>query len=192
MKWLHRFYSKGPWLGIILVLLVLTFISETVAQNKIVVIPLFDSESSTPTPTTQYFVVGSEAFVPGSNVDYFNTGGPGGAYISASGSHALVAPVHLPHGAEVTEFEVFFYDTSVNGMVVSLKRQYLSGSLSSDMAQVNTLGGRSDDYYSRIDDTIHQPNIDNTQSSIHVRAYSTNWDGTNLKIKGAVITYTTP
>jgi len=191
MKWLHRFYSKGPWLGIILVLLVLTFISETVAQNKIVVIPLFDSESSTPTPTTQYFVVGSEDFVPGSNVDYFNTGGPGGADISASGSHALVAPVHLPHGAEVTEFEVFFYDTSVNGMVVYFKRQYLSGSLSSDMAQVNTLGS-SDGYYSRIAETIFQPNIDNTLSSLHVRAYSTNWDGSSLKIKGAVITYTTP
>jgi hypothetical protein len=191
MKWLHRFYSKGPWLGIILVLLVLTFISETVAQNKVVVIPLFDSESSTPTPTTQYFVVGGEAFVPNSNVDYRNNGGTGGAYISASGSHALVAPVHLPHGAEVTEFEVFFYDTSGNEMVVSLTRQYLSGSLSSNMAQVNTLG-RSDGYYSEIDDTIFQPNIDNTLSSLYVRAYSTNWDGFNLKIKGAVITYTTP
>jgi hypothetical protein len=191
MKWLHRFYSKGPWLGIILVLLVLTFISETVAQNKVVVIPLFDSESSTPTPTTQYFVVGGEAFVPNSNVDYRNNGGTGGAYIDVSGSHALVAPVHLPHGAEVTEFEVFFHNTSVNDMVVSLARHYLSSSYA-EMARVDSSRGRGDEYYSVIDKSIFQPNIDNTLSSLYVRAYSTNWDGSNLKIKGAVITYTTP
>ncbi len=129
------------------------------------------------------------ALLPGSNVDYINTYGNGGAYISASGSHALVAPVHLPHGAEVTEFEVFFYDTSVNDMVVYLARQYFSGSYSW-MAQVNSSG--TDGYYSEIDDTILQPNIDNKQGSYHVYAYSTNWDGSNLRIKGAVITYTTP
>ena len=41
----------------------------------------------------------------------------GGAYI-VSGNGALVAPVHLPQGAVVTQFRVFFYDVSVSDMTV--------------------------------------------------------------------------
>jgi hypothetical protein len=138
------------------------------------------------TPRTHYFIVGSEGFVPGSNVDYQNTYGNGGAYIS-SGSGALVAPVHLPHGAVVTEFKVFFDDTSSNDMTVYLFRQNMLGGGYTILADVSSTGISG--YGSQTDTTISPATIDNTAYSYHVHAYSTAW-GSSLKIKGALITYT--
>ncbi len=136
-------------------------------------------------PRTQYFVVGGEGFVPGSNVDYFNTYGNGGAYI-ISGSGALVAPVHLPHGAVVTEFRVFFYDTSSSDMTVSLDLQGMSGGYST-MARVSSSGAPG--YMSETDTTISSATIDNLAYSYLIYAFCPAWDGGNLKIKGAVIRY---
>jgi len=137
-------------------------------------------------PHTHYFVVGGEGFVPGSNVDYWNTYGSGGAYIN-SGSGALVAPVHLPHGAVVTAFEVFFNDTSGSEMSVRLQRlNLLSGSYGA-LAQVYSSGISG--YGSNIDTSISYDTIDNTAHSYHVYAWSTSWDS-GLKIMGALVTYT--
>ncbi len=138
-------------------------------------------------PRTQYFVVGSEGFVPGSNVDYVNTYGNGGAYISASGGHALVAPVHLPQGAVVTGFKVFFYDNSSGDMTVALQLQYMTGGGYASLAQVSSSGIAG--YDNRTTASISYATIDNTIRSYHVYAYSTAWDS-NLKIKGALVTYT--
>jgi len=138
------------------------------------------------TPRTHYFVVGSEGFVPGSNVDYWNTYGNGGAYI-ASGSGALVAPVHLPQGAVVTEFKVFFYDNSGGDMSVYLQKQSMQGGGYAHMAQVSSAGVL--EYDSRTDISISSATIDNTTYSYLVYAYSAAWDS-NLKIKGALVTYT--
>ncbi|MBN1324187.1 MAG: hypothetical protein JW986_09390 [Methanotrichaceae archaeon] len=136
----------------------------------------------------EYFIVGSEGFVPGSNVDYFNTYGCGGAYI-ASGSGALVAPVHLPQGATVTEFKVFFYDNSQFDMTVYLDSQKMALCGYSSMAMVNSAGISG--YGSAIDNTISSPIIDNTQKSYHIYAF-TNSSSSDLKIKGALIKYTMP
>jgi hypothetical protein len=133
----------------------------------------------------EYLVVGSEGFSPGSNVDYFNTYGCGGAYI-VSGSGALVAPLHLPQGATVTEFKVFFCDSSSYDMTVYLDRQNLESCGYSSMAQVTSSG--SSGYSSQLDNTIAHPTIDNEHYSYHVYAYCSAWDS-NLKIKGALITY---
>jgi len=139
-------------------------------------------------PHTHTFAVGSEGFVPGSNVDYVNTYTNGGAYIEASGFHALVAPVHLPHKAVVTRFEVFFYDGSSNDMTVCLKQQNLWGGGYWDLAEVSSSG--TSGYCSRIDEEIDSAVIDNTRYGYCVYAYTSAWDGDNLRIKGAVITYT--
>jgi hypothetical protein len=138
------------------------------------------------TPRTQYLVIGGEGFVPGSNVPYANTYGNGGAYI-ASGSGALVAPVHLPQGAVVTELKVFFYDTSASDMSVTLDLQGLVGGYGA-MAQVSSAGISG--YGNQTDASIASPTIDNTRNSYLVYAYCTAWDGGNLRIKGALITYT--
>jgi hypothetical protein len=139
-------------------------------------------------PRTHYFAVGGEDFVPWGNVDYWNSGGCGGAYVSASGAYALVAPLHLPHGASVTRFQVFFYDTSSSDIHVTLYGQYLTGCGFFPLADLTSSGTAG--YYSLTDTTISSPTIDNTAYTYHVKAYSSAWDGSNLRIKGAVITYT--
>ncbi len=147
--------------------------------------------SSAIAPRTQYFTVGGEAFVPGSTSDgsYVNSYGCGGAYFLSGGGKALLAPVHLPQGAVVTEFKVFFDDTSANDMSVSLFRHNLSSCGYSGMATVTSSGTAG--YYSLSYTSILNNVIDNTQFSYDINAFSDAW-GPNLKIKGAVITYTTP
>ena len=138
------------------------------------------------TPRTHYFVVGGEGFVPGSNVDYFNTYGMGGAYI-CSGSGALVAPVHLPHGAVVTSFKVFFNDGSSSDMSVRLSRLILSSGGYASMATVASSGISG--YGSKTETTIHNAIIDNTAYGYKIDAWSSSWDR-DLKIMGALVTYT--
>jgi hypothetical protein len=55
------------------------------------------------------------------------------------------------------------------------------------MAQVNSSGISG--YDSRTTTSISYATIDNTVRSYHVYAYSGAWDS-NLKIKGALVTYT--
>ncbi|MBI4722195.1 MAG: hypothetical protein HY769_04235 [Candidatus Stahlbacteria bacterium] len=137
-------------------------------------------------PDTNYFVVGGEAFVPGANVDYYNTYGNGGAYIAITGSGALVAPVHLPQGAVVTGFKVFFDDNSASDMTVHLARLNLAAGAYNWMATVSSTSITG--YGSGTDESISYATIDNTAFGYHIYAYSTAWDS-NLKIMGAVVTY---
>lgn len=170
-------------LSILIASTLLMLAVSVLAADKVVVIPLGRSASSA--PQTQYFTVGSEAFLPGSNVDYFNTYGCGGAYI-ATGSGAMVAPVHLPHGAKVTDFKVFFDDTSAQDMSVTLDRQFLSSCGFSSMATVNSSGTSGN--YSVQANTIADPIVNNTVYSYLIYAFSSGWSS-SLKIKGALITY---
>jgi hypothetical protein len=130
--------------------------------------------------------VGGEDFFPWNNVDYYSGGGCGGAY-RPSGTGALVAPVHLPHGAEVTRFQVFFYDTSSYNMRVTLYGHSLTSCGYFGLADVYSSG--SSGYYSVTDTSIQYSTIDNTDSTYHVKAYADPWVGYGLMIKGAVITY---
>ena len=140
-----------------------------------------------PDHRTQYFSLGSEAFVPGSsNVEYFNTYGCGGANIwPADTRGALVAPVNLPHGAVITNFKVFFYDTSLNDMYVRLYIQPLEDCPYVEIAQVDSSGISG--YGSKQVSVDHT--VDNRADSYLLYAFSESWDD-NLKIKGVVITYT--
>jgi len=134
---------------------------------------------------TQYFVVGPTGFVPGSNVDYYNTYGNGGAYI-VSGAGALVAPVHLPQGAVVTQMTVYFYDASASDLSVSFEYESMNGGFVG-LGSVTTSG--TPGYSSLIDTTISGNPIDNTAHSYLIYAYSDAWEF-NLRIKAVVIQYT--
>jgi hypothetical protein len=138
------------------------------------------------TRRTRYFSIGSEAFVPGSDVAYFNTYGCGGANISA-GAGALVASVNLPQGAVITNFKVIFNDTSANNMSVSLERQTLGACGYQSIGEIDSSGISG--YGSKAVAVNHT--VDNTLYGYHIYAYADVWDG-NLKIKGVVITYTIP
>jgi hypothetical protein len=124
--------------------------------------------------------------VPGSNVNYQNTYGMGGAYI-ASGSGALVAAVHLPHGATVTSFKVYFNDTSAADMDVWLARLSLAAGGYAILAELSSSGAGG--YMNVTDNTIGSAVIDNTIFGYHVYAFSEGWSS-SLRIMGAVITYT--
>ncbi len=137
-------------------------------------------------PHTEYLALGGEAFVPGGNVDYSNTYGMGGAYI-VSGQGALVAPVHLPHGAVVTAFKVFFNDNSAEDMSVYLSRLSLTQGGYADLAYVDSSGIVG--FGNKTDSAISNTSIDNTLYGYHIYAYSVSWSS-GLKIMGAVITYT--
>jgi hypothetical protein len=140
-------------------------------------------------PRTHYFVVGGEGFLPDrGNLAYHNSGSNGGAYIESGGPYTLAAPVHLPQGALVTEFKVFFEDNSTSDISASLTRLYLSTGGYATLASVSSSGISG--YGSETDDTISYATIDNTVHGYAVRAYCTSWDGWDLRIMGALITYT--
>ena len=136
---------------------------------------------------THYLTIPAEAFHPGSNVNYFNTYGMGGAYISATGGNALVAPVHLPDGATVTKMTVYFNDSSTSDMTVYFHRLSYIGGGYFNLATVTSSGTAG--YYTKTDTTISYATIDNTDGGYLIYAYSTAWDS-NLKLMGVTITYT--
>ena len=136
---------------------------------------------------THYLTIPAEAFHPGSNVNYFNTYGMGGAYISATGGNALVAPVHLPDGATVTKMTVYFNDSSTSDMTVYFHRLSYTGGGYFNLATVTSSGTAG--YYTKTDTTISYATIDNTDGGYLIYAYSTAWDS-NLKLMGVTITYT--
>jgi hypothetical protein len=45
-------------------------------------------------------------------------------------------------------------------------------------------------YGNQTDATISNPTVDNTRYSYLIYAFCTAWDGGNLRIKGALVTYT--
>jgi len=138
-------------------------------------------------PHVHEFTVGGEGFVPGSNVDYINTYGNGGAYIAAATSGGLVAPVHLPQGARVTRLTVYAYDGSGSDMSVWLARLSMATGGYAIVADINTAGAPG--YASWTNTAIALPIIDNTTFAYHIYAYSSAWDGGNLRIMGARVTY---
>ncbi len=142
------------------------------------------------TPRTHVLSVGSEAFVPDTNAPYFNSGNPGGAYINTTGGHAMVASINLPNGAVLTRFKVFFEDNSAPYyLIVYLFRQNLGAAGYRTLTSVNSSGITG--YGSKETTAIVGDAVDNTAYGYHINAYGGPWDPPNMKIKGAVIWYTT-
>jgi hypothetical protein len=135
---------------------------------------------------THYASVPGEAFSPYVDVAFSNSGGCGGAYVAVAGCYALVAAVQLPDGATINQFTAYFNDVSANDMTVSLQRNIFTGCGVSILASVNSAGTAG--YYSV--PAALSAVVDNTTGGYYVRAYSCNWDSSNLMIKGAVIRYT--
>ncbi len=139
------------------------------------------------TPRSHTLSITAEAFQPGSNVDYFNTYSNGGAYITATGGHSLVAPVYLPDGATVTKMTAYFKDTSSDDMTVYFHRLSHTAGNFINLAQVSSSG--TSGYYSKTDTTISSPTIDNVGGGYAIYAYSAGWSS-SLKLMGVEITYT--
>jgi hypothetical protein len=161
----------------------------SVSGDAIVYGTLRTSEIRYREPRTNYHSISGDLFVPWSNLDYQSSLGNGGTYIEI-GPGALSAPVNLPHGATVTDFRVSYYDNSPNSISISLVRMSLHGGGYSTLAQKNSYNVKDGSGYgSSTDSTIDYAVIDNQNFAYTVRVYCNWWDE-ELKIMGALITYT--
>lgn len=115
--------------------------------------------------------------------------GNGGAYISTTGSGALVAPVILPDGATVTNVTSYIVDDAAGNMSVALMRRYhLGGGF--DSLSTSTTSGASGDL-NQVD--VYSVDINHIFSASYgyaLRAYSVSWPGDlTLRVSGVLITY---
>ncbi|NQT83452.1 hypothetical protein HQ563_10530 [bacterium] len=139
-------------------------------------------------PRTHYYSVAPEDFVPGNSYsEYRSHGSLVGAYIY-SGNGTLVAPVHLPHGAVVTEFKVFFADNSVSKITVRLREYWLSVPGYRQLAALDSSGISG--FGSKTETSISDAIINNEFWVYLLSADANPWDGNTMRVMGAVITYT--
>jgi len=105
----------------------------------------------------------------------------------------MIAPVHLPDGAEITDFAVRFRDNSTSDFVVHLNWTQWVGGSEASLADVSTEGFSGEQWAN--DDTISHPfpeapYIDNGEFAYEVVAQWGDPDGNNLQLLGVIITYT--
>lgn len=135
-------------------------------------------------PRTYHLSIPVEAFVPDRNIDYYNLGGTGGAYI-VTGAGEMVAPVYLPQGAKITKFQVFFVDNSASSLTVYLKYYSIFTGTSHTITRVDSSEVVDHGYESTTISYV----VDNARGAYSVRAHSTAWDGNQCRIMGVLITY---
>jgi hypothetical protein len=141
------------------------------------------------TPRTRYYSVGGTDFRHSNSYrDYVGGDAIGAAYVDSDYGGTLVASVHLPHGAVVTGFTVYFYDNTTGDLTMRLMRINLSAHNYSELARIQSSG--TPGHSSATDTTISFATIDNSVGAYHVSVYSADWDGINLAIIGAVVRYT--
>jgi hypothetical protein len=139
-------------------------------------------------PRTQYFVIGGEGFEIEKGGYPLIIGDTGGAYVTVPWALSLFAPVHLPHGAVVEEFTIFFYDDSASDLIVEFTRIPMIAGGYYPLAVLSPSGTPGHSSETQVLSTPHT--VDNINWSYHVSAYCESWDGPNLRIYGARIKYT--
>lgn len=141
-------------------------------------------------PVTHIMSISPASLAPSSNVGavpYYLSGGNGGAYMN-SGSGFLGTGINLPNGAVITGFRVYFYDNSTSDLNVTFYRLYNGGNYNI----ISSITSSGSLLYSNLTSTIDNGVVDNSNYSYEISAYpSPSWDGTNIKVMGIVITYTT-
>lgn len=135
---------------------------------------------------TNYAVVVADAFMPVSSAEGYAHGS--GAYLTAAVTAEMTAPVQLPHGAVITRAQGFFYDNSAQNVAISLYALVLGTGNNVQLATMSSSG--TPGYGSAADTSIVSPTVDNTRNGYYVHAEANPWDGPNLRVLGAVITYT--
>jgi hypothetical protein len=132
-----------------------------------------------------------EAFLPSAKVDYDNRGNAVDGYGAhlMSGTGAMAAPVQLPQGAVVTQFQLWLYDNSSSNLDVDLFQSDNGNGWGTSMANLAPTGWPG---YGHVATTsISQSTIDNTAYNYMVSAWaSPSWDADNLRILAMIIWYT--
>lgn len=143
-------------------------------------------------PRVHSYSIAGDMFVPrdiDSGLSYNSSSGNGGAYISGGTQYYLHAGVNLPDGANVTNFQVYFYDTAAVDLTAAFSSLGFTGGYASfgsvTSAGISGYGNRS---------TAVSHTISNASRGYKVSVYRSGggWStyGASLKIMGAVLTYT--
>ncbi len=138
-------------------------------------------------PRSHKLTIGPESFLPAVTGAYVNSGADG-AHLTTSSSGEMVAPIHLPDGATVTQVRVFFYDDSTSSLYFAICAFNLRDEGTVQMIHYETVG--TPGYGSHLVTPTVNATIDNTSHYYFIGATSLNWDTPNLRIKGATLTYT--
>ena len=143
-------------------------------------------------PKERYLTLGQTDFRQArtSTADLTSIFGNGGVgIINATSLNALVAPVHLPHGARVTNVEIWYVDDYASGdMTIHLDRRTFNG-FNTSLGSVQTSGE------STATQTLSfnpGTTINNESYTYNIRAYSASWpSGTSpdMRIYTVKITY---
>ena len=136
---------------------------------------------------TSYISVAPAAFVPADEAyQYDRDSGSGLKQDGPSTGSIYYAPVSLPHGATVTKFTVYYYDSSNDGITVTLRYSNL-GTGSYAMAEAASVDGG---YGSSDDTSIDYAAVDNEMRAYYVRVQfpTSAYTGT-LNFKGVVVEY---
>lgn len=109
-------------------------------------------------------------------------------YVYALGAGDWYAPIHLPHGATITGFEINIYDTDSVNVTVSLWSVYQINNSVIEYSSMTTTGTTGDQLLS---DSPLSVVVDNQNSTYMVRVYYTSPQiFTQVRIKNARIKYT--
>jgi hypothetical protein len=150
-------------------------------------------------PVTGYYTVGPGDFVPeigvvGMEMAYLIFDAVGGVVGNIGASYgSIVAPIHLPHGAVITEFTLHIHcgitSTPINVNAV-LIRQRLTQTLNpvTEMAAVSVDEVSSTGYHSLVDRTIDEATVSNDLYCYYIHTDAL-WDGYFVRVLGATIGY---
>lgn len=142
------------------------------------------------THRTDYFSIPAEAFVSAGGNETITSLGAGGAYLSEPLTTYMVAPVHLPHGANITRFTMNFVDNSTSDLHMALDVRPHNDTGLTELSSLNSSGvsGDSQNVDSLAATLSH--NVNNNGNGYFVRVFSP-WPGTvDLRIISAVVEYT--
>ena len=136
------------------------------------------------------YTVGSVDFkaVISSNVVNNGNGNGGAYYTAAVGTERLIAPVHLPHGAKVTQITYTFYDNTAQDFEFEFGTEYATGSGYGPDWTISSSGSVAG--WRSVTYTPSSPIvINNNNFSYYVSAY-TSWPGTfTMAVKAAIFQY---
>ena len=114
----------------------------------------------------------------------------GGAKLTA-GSRGITAPVHLPQGAHITGFQVYFSDNSTQTLTVILRRYNIIGGLFDDLASiesVNTVQG----FGSNFTDNISYADLDADYFYVVLAITNASPWSPDISVRAVNIFYTIP
>jgi len=142
-------------------------------------------------PRSHYCAISGDEFLPRTNSGstYRRAYGNSGAYMYSGSENMMTAQAHLPDGASVTEFKVFFYDNHIYNLSADLLKNWFSSGYTT-MAEVDSSG--ISEYGNKIDTSITIPTVNLSTGTYDVHVSATDWSsaGSDLRIMGALITYT--